>query len=107
MASLTKTQKRYIWLAGSFPKLVVVQGRGCRSARLKYAVDEDGQRLVIFGYSNPLMWLEGRGLFRKLQSGAFTLTDLGEAAFRKMLIRGDGAELNEQISEARLARRAA
>jgi hypothetical protein len=99
---LTKTQKRYIWLAGSFPKLVVRQGRGYRRPYLMYGLDDAAEEMIIFGYGDPFHFLEVRGIFRKLQSGGFVLTEEGEAAFRKMQLRGDGADLNQECREVRL-----
>lgn len=99
---LTKMQQRYIWLAGSFPSLVVVQGRGYRQPRTMYHVDQDAGEITIFGYSYPLYFLVRRGLFRRLQApGAYTLTDQGETQFQQMLIRGDGGRLNDEIREVR------
>ncbi len=51
---LTDMQKRYLWLMGSFPDRIMVQGRGYRSEKTKYALNFEGE-LVIFGYSNPSM----------------------------------------------------
>jgi hypothetical protein len=99
---LTKMQRRYIWLAGSFPSLVIVQGRGYRSRKTMYAINEDAGELIVFGYSNPLYFLEARGIFRKLQSpNAYTLTEKGDSLFGKMLIAGDGATLNDEVIEVR------
>ncbi len=104
MPSLTQMQKRYVWLAGAFPALVVVQGRGYRQLRTMYNVDPDAGELTIFGYGDPLYFLVGRGLFRKLQMpGTYTLTDEGEEQFKKMLIRGDGGRLNDEVREVRKA----
>jgi len=96
--SLTDMQKRYIWLMGSFPGKVMVQGRGYRTAKTMWR--DDGEELVIFGYSNPPEWLERRGLIRSLQAPrTYTLTDAGEAEFKRMLARGDGLWINRQIRE--------
>lgn len=87
---LTLMQKRYVWLAGSYPNHVVEQGQGKRSKDLYYALDEDEDRLVIFGYSYPLYFMEGK-LFRKLQDGrSWTLTEAGEQEFQKLLLEGFG-----------------
>lgn len=95
-------QKRYIWLAGSFPALAVVQGRGYRVPRTMFNVDADAGELTVFGYGDPLYFLVGRGLFRKMQAhGTYTLTETGEAAFQQMLVRGDGGWLNDEIREVR------
>ena len=100
---LTRMQQRYIWLAGSYPKMVVSQGRGVRGGKTLYAIDEASERLVIFGYSNPLYFLESRKLFRTLQeNNAYTLTDAGESLYREILIRGDGGGLNEEIRRVEL-----
>lgn len=89
--TLTLMQKRYIWLAGSYPDRVVEQGQGKRSKELYYALDdEDEGRLVIFGYSHPLYFMEGK-LFRKLQDGrSWALTEAGDKEFQKLLLEGFG-----------------
>lgn len=103
---LTAMQKRYIWLAGSFPELVVRQGRGYRSPQTLYAIDRDTEELVIFGSSNPLNFMEGR-LFQRTQApGTYTLTDAGEDAFRRLVATGQGLELNRQIRKVTLRPRA-
>lgn len=100
--NLSKRQKEYIWLAGSYPDKITVQGRGYRTARLKYGIKDD--ELVIFGYSTPLLWLERRGLFRKLaNANAYVLTDDGEQAFRELLLKGDGGDINQQLLEVQVA----
>lgn len=102
MSRLTRMQQRYIWLAGSFPSLAVVQGRGYRRPRTMYHIDEETGELTIFGYGTPLISLVGRGLFKELQTPRFhALTKNGEAHFRKMLLRGDGGNLNQEIVEVR------
>ena len=68
MSNLTEVQKAYVWLAGSFPNRVVRQGRGVRGRPVYYAFEGE-EVLFLFGYSNPLYWLENRGLFKKLQDG--------------------------------------
>lgn len=88
---LSDMQKKYIWLAGSFPNHLVEQGRGKRTPKLLYAIDDNGPDniLVIFGYSSPLKWLAHRGLFRSLQDPRYyTLTEAGQAAFERLLIPG-------------------
>lgn len=102
---LTPMQQRYIWIAGSFPALIVAQGRGRRGdGRLRYAIDEEAGRVVIFGYQDPIFYLINRGFFRRLQElNTYALTDEGNAAFRKMLLDGAGARLNKEIHEVRLA----
>lgn len=98
---LTDRQQQYLWLMGSFADKIAVQGRGYRTKRLLYGVKDD--ELVIFGYSNPLYWMEGRGLVRKLQNAnAYVLTDDGERAFQQMLVRGAGLRINQNIKEARV-----
>lgn len=102
---LTDMQKRYIWLAGSFPDLLVEQGQGRRRPPLWYALTEDA--VVIFGYSDPLYFLEHRGFFRRAQDRRFyILTEKGEDVFRKMLVVGDGAWPNKEVREVRLKRAA-
>lgn len=104
--NLTDMQKRYLWLAGSFPDRVLVQGRGKRSPKLLYAINIPDE-IVVFGYSNPMMWLVQRGLFRKLQANnTYTLTDEGEAEFRRLLASGAGLRLNPMLRETRVAERA-
>lgn len=103
--NLTDMQKRYLWLAGSYPNRVLVQGRGRRSPRLLYALNIP-EEVVVFGYSNPMMWLVQRGLFRALQAhNTYTLTEEGEAEFRRLLASGAGLRLNAQIKETRVAER--
>lgn len=97
-------QKRYIWLAGSFPKLTVVQGNGYRTRRTKYAFDDERDELIIFGYGTPLFFLANRGLFRKLQSGAYTLSDEGERQFRILLAKQEGGKINEQVEKVKAKR---
>lgn len=93
-------QKRYIWLAGSFPSLIVIQGRGYRSQRTMYRLKHDDGELVIFGYSNPCFWLENRGIFRAGQAPhSYVLTDEGERLFRQLLASGAGMKINQQIRE--------
>lgn len=97
--SLTKMQKRYIWLAGSYPTLAVVQGRGKRTAKLWYAVTDD--ELVLFGYSNPMLWLCQRDLFRPLQArNHFTLTGAGEMIFEQL--KASGGMLNDNFSPCKV-----
>jgi hypothetical protein len=103
---LSPTQRRYVWLAGSFPARVVQQGRGVRRARgakgqpvTLYALNIP-DTLVIFGYCHPLYFMESLGLFRRLQDARqYTLTDVGEAEFRRLLAKGAGLELNRGIRE--------
>ena len=87
--TLTTMQKRYIWLAGSYPARTIEQGRGVRAgSRLKYALDGD-DNLVVFGYSNPMYFLQGRDLFRPLQErNKFTLTGAGEMIFEQLHAAG-------------------
>lgn len=93
---LTERQQQYIWLAGSHPDKIVVQGRGYRTRQLGYGLD--GDELVLFGYSTPLLWLERRGLFRKLaNANAYVLTDAGEQAYRTLLVRGAGLRINPTL----------
>lgn len=101
--SLTLRQRQYIWLMGSHPDKIAVQGRGYRTKLLGYGIDED--ELVIFGYSEPFLWLRNRGLVRRLENHlrAHVLTDLGEQEFRKLLASGAGGKLNEGIREVRVA----
>lgn len=96
---LTKMQKHYIWLAGSFPHLPVEQGQGKRSKELLYAVAED--KLVLFGYSSPLYFMEGR-YFRQMAQDKrlWTLTDLGTEAFQKLLVGQFG--LHARVREVKL-----
>ncbi len=91
--SLTARQKQYIWLMGSHPHKVAVQGRGYRSKELLYGIDESTDELVIFGYSEPFLWLRNRGLVRRLANHpkGHVLTDEGEAVFGKLLLAGFGA----------------
>lgn len=105
-STLTHMQRRYIWLAGSHPNLMLMQGRGYRSPRTAYGIDQEAGELVVFGYSNPPMWMVRRGLLRAGQAPrSFVLTDQGEAAFRQLLITGAGMNINKQIREVKLAPR--
>ncbi|WP_226018669.1 hypothetical protein [Novosphingobium sp. FKTRR1] len=100
--NLSQRQREYIWLAGSYPDKIVVQGRGYRTAMLKYGVDDD--ELVLFGYSTPLLWLQRRGLFRKLaNANAYVLTEAGEEVFGTLLLSGAGAKLNEGLRQVAVA----
>lgn len=93
---LTDMQKKYLWLMGSYPDLIMVQGRGKRTPKLLYAIRDD--ELIIFGYSQPPYWLENRGLIRKLQMpNAYDLTEDGEIRFKSMLAKGEGLWLNRGI----------
>lgn len=105
MSGLTDVQRAYIWLAGSHPHRIVRQGRGYRGRPIKYGFLGE-EELVLFGYSTPLLWLENRRLFRKLQApGSYSLTDEGEAAFRKLLASGAGLDLNRLVREVTVAPR--
>lgn len=89
--SLTPRQHQYIWLIGSHPQLIAVQGRGKRTRELLYGID-DGE-LVIFGYSEPFLWLDNRGLTRKVANHprGRVLTDAGEKEYQRLLLNGFGA----------------
>ena len=98
-------QKRYIWLAGSYPLLVVKQGRGYRGLPLLYGISED--ELYLFGYSNPLYWLENRGLFKKLQDGeSYALTEAGDREFGRLLLSGFGGRQADTMKLSKLKARA-
>ena len=102
MSALSPMQRRYIWLAGSYPKFALVQGLGYRTQYLKYTLNEDVGQVIVFGYQNPAYFLEGRGLLRKLQSrNHYTLTDEGESAFRGLLVAGAGIRINTEIELVR------
>ncbi len=102
MSNLTDMQKRYIWLAGSYPQSVIQQGHGVRGLPLYFAFDED-RTLFLFGYSNPLYWLENRGLFKKLQDEkSYALTEEGERVFASMVLSDWGARHSETFKEAKL-----
>ena len=95
---LTLRQQQYLWLAGSFPDKIVVQGKGYRAEKLMYGIRED--ELIIFGYSDPLYWLSNRGLVRKLANArAYVLTEAGEDAFRRLLVGGAGLKLNAGVRQ--------
>lgn len=101
---LTLRQRQYLWLAGSHPDKIVVQGKGYRTKELMYGIEDD--KLIIFGYSDPLFWLSNRGLVRKLGNArAYVLTDAGENAYRMLLVRGAGLELNRAIRQVEVAPR--
>lgn len=100
-------QKRYIWLAGSYPGTVVQQGRGNRGLPLYYAFSEDERTLFLFGYSNPLYWLENRGLFKKLQDGmSYDLTEEGMNVFLRLTLSGYGFDQKTKVKEVKLKARA-
>ena len=94
MSSLTARQKQYIWLMGSHPDKVAVQGRGYRTKDLNYGIDEADNELIIFGYSEPFLWLRNRGLVRRLANHpkGHVLTEAGEAEFGKLLLSGFGTD---------------
>src|SRR3546814_20313649 len=82
-------QRRYVWLMGSHPLLLAIQGRGQRRRQLYYGIDEEAGELVLFGYSSPAHFLEGRGLVRKGQAlRSYLLPDHGRVAFDKLLGSG-------------------
>lgn len=91
MSGLTARQKQYIWLMGSHPDKIAVQGRGYRTGDLHYGFDDD--ELVIFGYSEPFLWLRNRGLVRRLENHmkGHVLTELGEQVYGRLLLAGFGA----------------
>lgn len=91
--SLTPRQKQYIWIMGSYPERIAIQGRGYRTKVLGYGlVGED--ELYIFGYGTPFLWLDNRGLTRPLANNrkARVLTDEGERVFQRLLLAGFGAD---------------
>lgn len=97
---LTDMQKRYVWLAGSYPALLLVQGRGYRTPQTMYRIDEEAGELTIFGYSNPCYFLEGRGIVRKGQAPhSYNLTEDGERLFQQLLVSGAGEAINRQIRQ--------
>lgn len=98
MPKITDRQKQYIWLLGSFPQKIGIQGRGYRTERLMFGLTED--EIVFFGYSFPLEFLSRRGLVRKLQNAqAYVLTTEGEIVFQQLLVRGEGMTLNRKIRQ--------
>tara|TARA_R110002167_G_scaffold12963_6_gene54897 strand:+ start:6862 stop:7200 length:339 start_codon:yes stop_codon:yes gene_type:complete len=99
---LTDMQKRYIWLAGSRPELLLVQGRGYRTRQTQYAIDLDAGELIVFGYSNPCYFMEGRFFRRGQAPRSYILTDDGESAFNHLLRTGQGLRLNQQVRECQL-----
>jgi len=103
MSNLTDMQKRYIWLAGSYTHAVVQQGHGVRGVPLYYAFSDDLRTLVLFGYSNPLYWLENRGLFKKLQDGrSYDLTEAGQKEYARLVAAGFGQRQGDSMKEAKL-----
>lgn len=99
-------QKRYIWLAGSYPDLLLIQGRGRRSQKTLYALDRPSGELVLFGYSDPCYFMLDRYFRRGQAPNSYILTEQGEEVFNRLLRTGEGLEINEQIFETRLAPRA-
>lgn len=101
--SLTARQQQYIWLIGSHPGLIAVQGRGKRTQELLYGID-DGE-LVIFGYSDPFLWLDNRGLTRKVANHprGRVLTEAGEKVYGRLLLNGFGA--SAPVREVKVAPR--
>lgn len=92
MSALTPRQQQYIWLIGSHPELIAVQGRGKRTRELLYGIDEADGELVIFGYSETFLWLDNRGLTRKVANHprGRVLTDEGERVFQRLCLNGFG-----------------
>lgn len=81
-------QKRYLWLAGSYPARILVQGQGKRSRKLRYELYGDDE-LVVFGYSNPPEWLVRRDLLRPLQARhSYALTGAGEMILEQLHAKG-------------------
>lgn len=103
MSGLSARQRQYIWLMGSFPDKIAVQGRGYRTPELKYGTDED--ELVIFGYGEPFLWLRNRGLVRRLANNpaGHVLTAEGERVFNQLLLNGFG--LKAPVREVKVAPR--
>src|SRR3546814_14654953 len=97
-------QGRYGCLRGSHPLLRASQGRGQRRRQLYYGIDEEAGELVLFGYSSPAHFLEGRGLVRKGQAlRSYILTDHGRVAFDKLL--GSGGVSSNEFRQVVLAKR--
>ena len=105
MSDLTPRQKQYIWLIGSHPHLIAVQGRGKRTKDLLYGIDEDDGELVIFGYSEPFLWLDNRGLTRKVANHprGRVLTDEGERVFIGLQLKDFG--FNAPVRKVEVAKR--
>ena len=105
MTQLSDMQKRYVWIMGSYPKYIAKQGKGYRDRVLKYVLDTDTSVLYLFGYSNPLYFLEGRTLVRKLENeSAYVLTETGEAEFRKLVLCQAGLKINPTIKAVEFKR---
>lgn len=94
-------QEKYIWLAGSFKHMPVLQGVGKRSKRLKYGFTE--KCLVLFGYCSPMEFLLKRGYFENDPGSnserQYRLTQKGIDSFQLMLARGKGFYLNSGIEK--------
>lgn len=97
---LSEMQRRYIWLAGSYPSRVLIQGRGKRTPKLLYALSGD-DLLFVFGYSYPALFLARRGLLRLAGANhsahAYVLTEAGEDAFNRLL--GNGGVSSTEFHE--------
>lgn len=105
IGELTDMQKAYIWLAGSYPKRVVVQGNGKRSPKLLYALHGEDE-IVLFGYSNPAEFLVHRDLFMRLQARhTYDLTDMGRRVFERLLAAGAGLKINARVKETKVKER--
>lgn len=89
--NVTARQKQYVWLMGSHPNKIAVQGRGSRSRELRYGVSDE--ELVIFGYGEPFLFLRCRGLARPMANypRGYALTDAGQALYNRLLLAGFGA----------------
>lgn len=103
VSGLTPRQKQYIWLIGSHPRMIAIQGRGYRSKELLYGTDDVSEELFIFGYSDPFLWLDNRGLTRRPANHprGRVLTEEGERVFQKLKLGGFG--LDAPIRKVKLA----
>jgi hypothetical protein len=84
---LTAMQRRCIWVAGSHPDRKLLQGRGCRGGPLRWGLHGDDS-VVVFGYGQPLFFLQGRGLLEKLDWQSYRLTEAGRSAYDGLLAGG-------------------
>jgi hypothetical protein len=105
MSALSPMQKRYLLLAGMHEPAALVQGRGYRTKKTKYALPDGGDEIVVFGYQNPAEFMEQRGLLRKLQARhSYTLTDEGKKQFAALVLSGEAKEISREVELVKVKR---
>lgn len=105
MSQLSPMQKRYLLLAVMHEHMALVQGRGYRTKRTQYALPDGGNEIIVFGYQNPAMFLERRGLLRKLPAlNAYGLTDEGRKEAAKMVLSHEAEAISKEVELVRVKR---